>query len=394
MTNLKIYKENNQLKILNHRIYGKFDDFINHMMYKFINDNEIIRENGQKDYSYSIELKDNGFEIVYDKEIYFIYLEPEEIIKFKLGEYNDITFELKRLIIAFEKRKEKEDKKYIEEKKEETRKLIKSKEDKIIKDAKRGIFIDDEAKRYYLEYLKEQQNKKDNILLDIKELFLGWREYEEKFVDVYRIHYGKTYPPTEFSEGGTVTKKEKIGQRIEVIEHSYNPFKVFYIIAFIAVILKFLSGYPWLFWGSIIGIDAIANSVWGMSHFISIRIKKEKDKINNRKLIEKMEQELSLSKEFKEVKVSNEEMSKEINCVIDKLDKLGNQDKILILEKLKRVLELASLNNDNAMLRLNVIKNNLKYFEVRENTYMADRPKRKVLRPNINNISKKKYIRG
>ena len=93
MTSLKIYKENCQLKISNH------------MMYKFINDNEIIREKGLKDYSYSIKLKDNGFEIVFDQKIYFIYFEPEEIKKFKLGEYNDITFDLMRLIIAFEKRR-------------------------------------------------------------------------------------------------------------------------------------------------------------------------------------------------------------------------------------------------------------------------------------------------
>ena len=47
------------------------------------------------------------------------------------------------------------------------------------------------------------------------------------------------------------------------------------------------------------------------------------------------------------------------------------------------------------MLRLNIIKQNLKYFESREeNTYIVDKPKRKVLRLNINNISKKKYIRG
>ena len=88
-----------------------------------------------------------------------------------------------------------------------------------------------------------------------------------------------------------------------------------------------------------------------------------------------------------------------IDCVTNKLSNISNKDKILILEKLKRVLELSSLNedklNDNIMLRLNIIKQNLKYFESREeNTYIADKPKRKVLRPNINNISKKTFTRG
>lgn len=88
-----------------------------------------------------------------------------------------------------------------------------------------------------------------------------------------------------------------------------------------------------------------------------------------------------------------------IDCVTNKLSNIRNKDKILILEKLKRVLELSSLNedklNDNIMLRLNIIKQNLKYFESREeNTYIADKPKRKVLRPNINNISKKSFTRG
>ena len=34
------------LKILNYKIYGSFEDFIKYMMYKFIIDDEIIRENG------------------------------------------------------------------------------------------------------------------------------------------------------------------------------------------------------------------------------------------------------------------------------------------------------------------------------------------------------------
>lgn len=88
-----------------------------------------------------------------------------------------------------------------------------------------------------------------------------------------------------------------------------------------------------------------------------------------------------------------------IDCVTNKLSNISNKDKILILEKLKRVLELSSLNedklNDNIMLRLNIIKQNLKYFESREeNSYIADKPKRKVLGPNINNISKKSFTRG
>ena len=87
-----------------------------------------------------------------------------------------------------------------------------------------------------------------------------------------------------------------------------------------------------------------------------------------------------------------------IDCVTNKLSNISNKDKILILEKLKRVLELSSLNedklNDNIMLRLNIIKQNLKYFESREeNSYIADKPKRKVLGPNINNISKKLFTR-
>ena len=119
---------------------------------------------------------------------------------------------------------------------------------------------------------------------------------------------------------------------------------------------------------------------------------------NDRKLKE-LEYELSFNKEVKANDISKEMIKNSIDCVTNKLSNISNKDKILILEKLKRVLELSSLNeqklNDNNMLRLNIIKQNLKYFESREeNTYIADKPKRNVLRPNINNISKKSFTRG
>ena len=34
------------LKILNHKLYGSFEDFIKYMLYKFIIDDEFIREYG------------------------------------------------------------------------------------------------------------------------------------------------------------------------------------------------------------------------------------------------------------------------------------------------------------------------------------------------------------
>ena len=394
MKRLSVYKENNKLLISDFSLYSSFEDFVSHLMFKFMNEDEVIRKKLKKEYNYSIEFdeKSNSFNIVFDGEKYYISFDEEEIRKFKQGIYNDITFELKRLMLAFEKRKKKEEEKYIEEKEEETKELIRAEENKVIKDGKNGIFINDDAKRFYLEYLKEQQSKKDSISLELKKSFLGWVNEKEVLVPIYdQIRH--TYIGDLGDISYSYSRGPKIGEKFEKRKWKYSPLIVFIWIAILVGIIKFWLDYSLMFLGIGIGIDAIANCAWAISHFISIRIKKRKEKVNNKALIEQLEDELGLNKNLNETKSNYKKFEKDIDRVIDRLKNIDNKDKILILEKLKRVLELSSLNNSNAMLRLNIIKENLKYFEQRENAYMADKTKRKVLKPN-SNITKKTFTRG
>ena len=110
MKRLSVYKENNKLLISDFSLYSSFEDFVSHLMFKFMNEDEVIRKKLKKEYNYSIEFdeKSNSFNIVFDGEKYYISFDEEEIRKFKQGIYNDITFELKRLMLAFEKRKKKQ----------------------------------------------------------------------------------------------------------------------------------------------------------------------------------------------------------------------------------------------------------------------------------------------
>ena len=211
----------------------------------------------------------------------------------------------------------------------------KERRDKVIKDAQRGIIEDDEAKCIYADCL----------------------------TNIYKLR-----------ESNDDLKVGTIGLGVSIL--------ISFIIASI-------------FKNSIFSFGLYMTSIL----FLIIEISMVLAKFQNDRKLKELEYELSFNKEVKANDISKEMIKNSIDCVTNKLSNISNKDKIIILEKLKRVLELSSLNedklNDNIMLRLNIIKQNLKYFESREeNTYIADKPKRKVLRPNINNISKKTFTRG
>ena len=92
-------------------------------------------------YDYAIYFEERKFIVIYEGMKYYLNLDEEIIDNYEKGEYNAITLELKKLLDKFNW-------------------IIKK--DKIIDEAKKGIFKDDESKRIYIGYLENIYNQEKN----------------------------------------------------------------------------------------------------------------------------------------------------------------------------------------------------------------------------------------
>lgn len=92
-------------------------------------------------YEYAIYFEERKFIVIYEGMKYYFDLDEEIIDNYEKGEYNAITLELKKLLDKFNW-------------------IIKK--DKIIDEAKKGIFKDDESKKIYIGYLQNIYNQEIN----------------------------------------------------------------------------------------------------------------------------------------------------------------------------------------------------------------------------------------
>lgn len=92
-------------------------------------------------YEYAIYFEERKFIVIYEGMKYYLDLDEEIIDNYEKGEYNAITLELKKLLDKFNW-------------------IIKK--DKIIDEAKKGIFKDDESKKIYIGYLQNIYNQEIN----------------------------------------------------------------------------------------------------------------------------------------------------------------------------------------------------------------------------------------
>lgn len=122
----------------------KGDDFSEIFVSDFFN---ILNSNLDKNFgAYYIE-ESNNFKIVLDGEDYYLKLDEVTMNNYLFGRYNDFTRELRSVIEKTEKR----------DKGELAIKNDKKMKEEIIEQAEQGIIPNDEARRIYLEHLKNNQ---------------------------------------------------------------------------------------------------------------------------------------------------------------------------------------------------------------------------------------------
>ena len=130
-------------------IYG--EGFQEILLDKFIKkmEKKILKNNGNNKfypYAFYYENENKRFKLVYKGIKYYLKLDEEVMLDYSLGIYNNITLKLKDLVDKFDE--------ILNEEKEN---LIKK---EIIENAKNNIIPDDNAKKIYLEYLKDTKKIK------------------------------------------------------------------------------------------------------------------------------------------------------------------------------------------------------------------------------------------
>lgn len=341
MKKLEIYFGLNGLDEMQSYIKGGciregFNKFSYHLSHSF--KNGYIREKKGEQYYYknAIYYEDRKFIVIYNGLKYYIDFDAVTIDNYERGEYDAFTCELNKLIEEYNEALKK-----VEEK---------ERKEQIIEDGEQGIFHDEESMLIYRDYLLENYNKKKEGL---------YTDLVGNLALVIVSGFFLQFP-------------------ILTIESIY-------ILILVELMVLLLAGKYMAYVYK--KIQQVLMPLWDKVYNIDQLIESKKDlNLEKTKTVEKSNE------------VSKEYVLNSIGEIISKLNNVDDKEKILLFEKLKKVLDLCSKNdgklNDNIMLRLNVIKNNLNYMKDRENTYEVGKTKRKVLRPNINNISKKKYTRG
>ena len=106
---------------------------------------EIMNTKLGDNYAIYYEEYNNRFKVLFDGMKYYLILDKITMDNYGFGNYNDFTFKLRQLVDRIQGIEQE----YDDEKENALRK------EQIIKDAKKGLIPNDEARKVYLEHLKK-----------------------------------------------------------------------------------------------------------------------------------------------------------------------------------------------------------------------------------------------